>query len=135
SRLVRRGASRGGQAAHGWPARHACRPDRARRARVASRARAPAGGSDGTGMRIAAVIITCAGREEVCRGTVDALRATDWPGAWPVLVSWDHGIEGTPQHRQQLNALNALRAGIGLEPDFILFLEDDVAFNAHLSHN
>jgi Methyltransferase domain len=86
-------------------------------------------------MRIAAVIITCAGREDVCRGTIDALKATDWPGAWPVLVSWDHGIDGSPQHRQQLNALNALRAGIGLEPDFILFLEDDVAFNAHLSHN
>lgn len=86
-------------------------------------------------MRIAAVVITCAGREAVCRETVDALRATDWPGTWPVIIALDHAAEGSRQYRQQMNALTALRAGIGVEPDFILFLEDDVTFNAHLCHN
>lgn len=86
-------------------------------------------------MKIAAVVITCSRREELCRGTIDALRATDWPETWPVIVSRDEAVDGTRQHRQQMNALSALRACIELEPQFILFLEDDVAFNAHLCHN
>jgi hypothetical protein len=34
-----------------------------------------------------------------------------------------------------MNALTALRASLKLETQFILFLEDDLAFNAHLFHN
>ena len=86
-------------------------------------------------MKIAAVVITCPGREELCRATVESLRATDWPETWPIGISSDQAVEGTRQHRQQMNAHAALLAGIELETQFILFLEDDLAFNAHLCHN
>jgi predicted O-methyltransferase YrrM len=86
-------------------------------------------------VKIAAVIITCQGREALCQSTADALRATGWPEAWPILVSRDEAAEGTRQHRQQMNARNALCAAIALEPDFVMFLEDDVVFNAHVGYN
>jgi hypothetical protein len=86
-------------------------------------------------MRIAAVVITCGGREALCRATIDALHATDWSEAWPVIVSTDRLLDGTRQHRQQLNALDGLRAGIELAPNFILFLEDDLEFNSHIGRN
>jgi hypothetical protein len=86
-------------------------------------------------MKIAAVVITCPGREDLCRSTIESLRSTDWPKTWPIITSRDKAVEGFKQHRQQMNALTALRAGIELEPEFILFLEDDVTFNAHLCHN
>jgi len=86
-------------------------------------------------VKIATVVITCPGRDELCRATVDSLRVTGWPDTWPVVVSLDEAVEGTKQHRQQMNARNALCAGIALEPDFIMFLEDDVAFNAHVGYN
>ena len=82
-----------------------------------------------------AVVITCAGRDESCRQTLDGLRAAGWPDRWPIIVSKDEAVEGTKQHRQQMNARQALQAGIEFEPDFILFLEDDVAFNAHFGFN
>ena len=71
-------------------------------------------------MKIATVVITCPGRDELCRATVDSLRVTGWPDTWPVVVSLDEAVEGTKQHRQQMNARNALCAGIALEPDFIM---------------
>ena len=40
-------------------------------------------------MKIAAVVITCPGREAQCRATIDALHQTDWPETWPVIVSTD----------------------------------------------
>ena len=86
-------------------------------------------------VKIAAAIITCPGREAICQATVDALRATGWPEAWPILVSHDEAVDGTRQHRQQMNARNAVSAAIALEPDFVLFLEDDVVFNAHVGYN
>jgi hypothetical protein len=86
-------------------------------------------------MKIAAVVITSSGREELCRTTIESLRATDWPETWPIIISRDEAVESTRQHRQQMNALTALRAVIELEPQFILFLEDDVVFSAYLSHN
>jgi len=86
-------------------------------------------------VKIATVVITCPGRETLCQGTIDALRATAWPGTWPILVSRDEAVEGTRQHRQQMNARSAVYAALALEPDFVMFLEDDVVFNAHVAYN
>jgi hypothetical protein len=71
----------------------------------------------------------------MCRSTVEGLEATDWPATWPILVSRDEAAEGSKQHRQQMNARNALYTALDLRTDFILFLEDDVMFNAHMCHN
>src|SRR5262245_20610911 len=86
-------------------------------------------------MKIAAVVITCRGREAQCRDTIDALHQADWPETWTSTVATQPWPERTRQHRQQLNALQGLRAGIELAADFILFLEDDLEFNAHIGHN
>ena len=86
-------------------------------------------------MKMTAVVITCPGRDESCRQTLDGLRAAGWPDRWPVIVSKDEAVDGTKQHRQQMNARQGLQAAVASEPDFILFLEDDVAFNAHFGFN
>src|SRR5262249_18320102 len=86
-------------------------------------------------VQIATVVITCPGREAQCRGTVESLHATDWPRNWPVVIARDEAVEGTRRHRQQINARRALFAGFAQYSPFILFLEDDVMFNAHVCHN
>jgi hypothetical protein len=86
-------------------------------------------------VKIATVVITCPGREAQCRATVESLHAADWPRHWPVVLCRDEAVDGTRQHRQQMNARRALLEGIAQDVPFILFLEDDVMFNAHVAHN
>jgi hypothetical protein len=95
-------------------------------------------------MNIAVVMITCPGREELCRETLAAFDGTDWPRGEgeraPVCVVMDTSTAERKQERQEQNALKALKTGLGLiegceEPAYILFLEDDLIFNPHLAHN
>jgi hypothetical protein len=79
-------------------------------------------------VKIATVVITCPGREEQCRATIELLHATDWPRSWPLVICRDEAVEGTRQHRQQMNARRAIYEGVAQDAQFILFLEDDVMF-------
>src|SRR5688572_19319434 len=96
-------------------------------------------------MNIVPVMITCPDREKVCQQTLENLAATDWPAENRVLLSMDSSQAERRQERQEQNSLHALRLGLQFiaekfsKPEqarsYILFLEDDLEFNAHLYHN
>lgn len=93
-------------------------------------------------MKIVPVMITCPGRETMLEQTLNSWRTTDC-GLAPVLVVRDNTTFERPQTRQEHNSLRALREAIGqalvqgvpLGEVFVLFMEDDIIFNAHLRHN
>ena len=86
-------------------------------------------------MNISPVIITCPGRESALAATLESWQETDFYRVKP-LIQLDQGY-GERRERQTNNARIALcRALIELPSvDFILFMEDDLAFNRHLKAN
>ena len=84
-------------------------------------------------MSIAARMLSCPEREEVRNQTLSKLRHAGWID--DVLVEVDHTTFARRQERQEHTALELLRHAEGAAADFILFLEDDLDFNAHLAHN
>ncbi len=89
---------------------------------------------NGRPIRIAACMITCPPRADIRRRTLRSFAATDWGDA-PFHVQMDHGRAGDAVTRMIHNARRALTRSLEGDPDFILFLEDDLVFNRHLRHN
>jgi ADP-heptose:LPS heptosyltransferase len=85
-------------------------------------------------VRIAAVMISCAERDDVRRGTLERLSRTDWGDA-PLSVHMDDAKDKELMVNQARCSLRALRAGLESPADYVLFLEDDLDFNRHLMHN
>ncbi|MBI4326122.1 MAG: hypothetical protein HY674_12780 [Chloroflexi bacterium] len=85
-------------------------------------------------LSIKACMISCPQRENLCRETLKKLAATDW-GDEPVLVQIDSSTSPNRRERQTQNAFLALERSLQLSADYILFLEDDLEFNAYLRHN
>lgn len=84
-------------------------------------------------MRMVAVMISCPERDRVRRRTLNSLRRSDWGGT-PLLV-FDSRKGGTPVKRTMNSAYLALQGGLDQMAEYILFLEDDLAFNRHIRHN
>jgi len=86
-------------------------------------------------LKIAAVMITCPGREEMLKATLADLRSHE-PNL-PVFVQRDETTFARRQERQEHNALAALQTGLNKfsEAEVLLFFEDDIIFNRHLIHN
>jgi len=78
-------------------------------------------------------MISCAERDELRRQTLRRLANTDW-GAAP-LIQFDDGQGDCPVQRQLRSTGLVLQAALGRNPDYVLFLEDDLLFNRHLRHN
>ncbi len=83
---------------------------------------------------IQAVMISCPERTDLLRKTLKNLAQTDWDAA-SVHVQMDGATGEDRRDRQTKTALRALQWGLGAIADYILFLEDDLAFNRHLRHN
>jgi hypothetical protein len=84
-------------------------------------------------MDIAAHVLTCPERAAVLRNTLAGLRASDW-GVEPVVVE-NRDSHPNRKIRIQRGTRTLLEhAGEG-GADFILYLEDDLAFNRHLRAN
>ena len=83
---------------------------------------------------IDAWMISCAARQRLREETLRRLRATDW-GDRPVHVQMDAAAFAKPEDRQTHTASLALRAFLRGGAEYLLFLEDDLAFNRHLRHN
>ena len=81
-----------------------------------------------------AVMISCPERLDVLRKTLKNLAQTDW-GTASVHVQMDAETGEDHQDRQTKTALRALQWSLSTSADYIMFLEDDLAFNRHLSHN
>ena len=83
--------------------------------------------------RIVAYMLSCRARDVVREQTLERLAATDW--AEPAVVVMD-GVEAErAQERQERTARRLLERARDDGAAFVLFLEDDLEFNAHLRHN
>lgn len=85
-------------------------------------------------MNFQTVIVTCRERAEILRQTLSHLAASDWPGQ--PRIQMDPLESGDPRLRQTENVRRALEwFSTDNDADFLLLLEDDLDFNAHLSWN
>ena len=85
-------------------------------------------------LRIEAVMISCAERDELRRQTLSNFARTDWGDA-PVHVHLDDDSSDDHRQRQTNCAYLALKETLQRDADYILFLEDDLDFNHHIRHN
>lgn len=85
-------------------------------------------------LRMEAVMISCAERDELRRQTLANLAQTDWGDA-PLHVQIDEGAGADYEQRQTRCAYLALKRSLERKADYILFLEDDLDFNRHIHHN
>ena len=79
-------------------------------------------------------MISCLERTDFLCKTLKNLARTDWDAA-SVHVQMDAETVEDHRDRQTKTAFRALQWCLGTEADYILFLEDDLAFNRHLRHN
>ena len=80
-----------------------------------------------------AYMLSCAARAAVRRATLERLAATDWVGDAVVVLDGTDAVR--PQERQERTARRLLERAAADGAGFVLFLEDDLEFNRHLSHN
>ena len=78
-------------------------------------------------------MMSCAARDAVRAQTLERLASTDWGSAPVVLL--DASTAERPQQRQEDTARRLLELAAAAGDEFVLFLEDDLDFNAHLRHN
>ncbi|MEY2408931.1 MAG: hypothetical protein QOF48_1601 [Verrucomicrobiota bacterium] len=85
-------------------------------------------------IRFFASMISCPERDKVRAKTLAKLAETDW-GSLPVHVQMDS--RRFPEREENIthNGWCALQEGLKADADYILFFEDDLAFNRHLLHN
>ncbi len=86
-------------------------------------------------MNVQTMILTCQERDAVREGTLARLAATDW-GEIPQI--WFDPVHTTDYGARVINnTQTALTWFVSQEDgaDFVLLLEDDIAFNAHLRWN
>jgi len=83
---------------------------------------------------VQAVMISCLERTDFLCKTLKNLARTDWDAA-SVHVQMDAETVEDHRDRQTKTAFRALQWSLGTEADYVLFLEDDLAFNRHLRHN
>jgi len=81
-----------------------------------------------------ACMTTCAERESTRRQTLANLARTDW-GNRPVHLQLD--VRRTDNRVENIThtAWLALQAALDSKADYVLYLEDDLDFNRHLTHN
>lgn len=84
-------------------------------------------------MHLAAYMLSCPEREAVRQQTLANLQATDW--GVPPRIEIDRTTFERRQERIDHTARLLVQAALADGPDFILALEDDLAFNRHLRRN
>jgi len=87
-----------------------------------------------TAPKLLACMISCPERLRTRQATLRRLKATDW-GEGRVQVGLDEGVGPDHRRRQARLALRVLRCSLDEAFDYLLFLEDDLAFNRHFYHN
>jgi ADP-heptose:LPS heptosyltransferase len=87
-----------------------------------------------TPIRIEASIISCPSRARLLEQTLKNLRASDW-GERPVHIEVDKNLDPSPEARQTAVSFAALQAMLRTPATHVLFMEDDLQFNAHFFHN
>jgi hypothetical protein len=88
----------------------------------------------GSPPKIVAVMVSCAPRDNIRLGTMRRLAATDW-GREPVNLFRDANPPLDYGKSMNTGMYNALEFGVRRKTDYILLLEDDLAFNQHIRYN
>jgi hypothetical protein len=78
-------------------------------------------------------MLSCLERQATRHATIAGLEATDWADEPTVIVDESSGPD--PAERQIANCYRLLQSARSADCEAILFLEDDLLFNAHLKHN
>lgn len=86
------------------------------------------------GVRIHACMISCQERNAVRAQTLRDLASTDW-GSRPVHIQMDKAVVWNRIQRMLHTAYQALLHSRNAAADYVLFLEDDIAFNRWFYHN
>ena len=85
-------------------------------------------------MRIRAFLFSCAPRAVLRAQTLAGLRGTDWRDEVTVVLDTSTAVR--KQERVTETALRLVHLALAqTDWDYLLFLEDDLAFNRHLRHN
>jgi ADP-heptose:LPS heptosyltransferase len=85
-------------------------------------------------LRLALVMAPSAGRKTLRADTLERLAAIGWP-ADQVLFAVDERRLATRVDRLTRIAWRALQNALATDADYVLYLEDDLAFNRHLLQN
>lgn len=84
-------------------------------------------------MKYLLTVMTCDRRQDSLTATLDSLKASDW-NEEPLIVH-DTLRYPDPKESQTATALKGLREAMERPWEYLLFCEDDVAFNRNLRHN
>ncbi len=84
-------------------------------------------------MSISAYMLSCPDRDAVRARTMASLKACDWKQ--PVRLVIDRATSDRRQDRQEQASFKLLQKALKDGSEFILFLEDDLDFNANFRHN
>ena len=84
-------------------------------------------------IKITVCLISCARRHALRRGTLRRLADAGCPG--PVLVQLEEHHSDSQARSFTQDAYVGLQRALATEPDYVLFLEDDLDFNRHFWHN
>jgi ADP-heptose:LPS heptosyltransferase len=85
-------------------------------------------------LKLALVMASCAERETVRSETLRRLSASGWP-AENVLIALDDRRFARREDGLTYTAWRALRLALDTDPEYVLFLEDDLDFNRDLVEN
>src|SRR5258705_8063020 len=80
-------------------------------------------------------MISCGARNKIRERTLNQLRNTDWGEDRSLMLEMDDGIGQDPRERLTKTARRLLQRFGDADEDYLVFLEDDLAFNQHLRHN
>lgn len=84
-------------------------------------------------MQFTTLVMTCAGRGETLRKTLESLRASGWESTPEVVL--DDGIGQRPIDRIHRTWRRMIQRAASSGTNFVLLLEDDVVFGKWFSHN
>lgn len=89
---------------------------------------------------ISAVMISCESRNSIREKTLNNLSVTDWPWNIEVILDKDcidpKKFDNTSKtERQTIAAYHALKKAMKKPDPWIVFMEDDLIFNKHISYN
>lgn len=80
-------------------------------------------------------MISCGARNKIREQTLNELLKTDWGEDRSLILEMDDGIGQDPRERLTKTARRLLQRFGEADEDYLVFLEDDLAFNQHLRHN
>jgi hypothetical protein len=103
-------------------------------AQIQAKAHAAAGAKHGQSLKLIVAMVSCAQRAVLSAQTLQHLTHRGWP-ADKVLLTLDERRFTDQTENLTHTAWRAFRAALDAEPDYLLYLEDDIVFNDYFFEN